>query len=145
VLFCSRQFLFHGVGSLQSTPREAGEEQPLQQQQQQQQHATPLKQHPPSEAFVDLTRPLKNGKQLKAEETRRQSSQQQTSKSFENTQATVEVASSQLMFEKRDAETSTSAVLNYAALLERCVCDISLKSHMFSFKFVSLCDVAFYA
>ncbi len=143
VLFCSRQFLFHGIGSLQSTPREAGEEQPLQQQQQQ--HATPLKQNPPSEAFVDLTRPLKNGKQLKAGETRRQSSQQQTSKSFENTQATVEVASSQLMFEKRDAETSTSAVLNYAALLERCVCDISLKSHLFSFTFVLLCDVAFYA
>jgi hypothetical protein len=84
---------------------------------------------------VDLTRPLKNGKQLKAEETRRQSSQQQTSKSFENTQATVEVASSQLMFEKRDAETSTSAVLNYAALLERFVRDMSLKSHFCSITF----------
>jgi ABC-type phosphate transport system substrate-binding protein len=108
--------LFHGVGSLQSTPREAGDEH-----QQQHQHVTPVKQQPLAAAYVDLTRPLKNEKQLKVEEIRRQSSQKQTPATFENSEAKTEVARSSRTLETRDAQTSTSAVLHYASSLERFV------------------------
>ncbi len=74
------------------------------------------------DSIFDLTQSLRNGVQLKGEERKRQAGDQLQSLSSTKSNLKAEVTSAKPLADKRDAETSTSAPFECAALLERFVC-----------------------
>ena len=107
---------------LQATPRKSSDDpQPQSAPMAQQSTETLAPADAAVEHLFDLTHSHKKNMQLKIQESKRVASDALQSLSLVNSNAKINVASAQPMSEKRDAETSTSAPFEYAAMLERFV------------------------